>query len=144
MKKEICFDMDGTIADLYSVNGWLDMLRAYDATPYLQASPLVDMIKLATEINRLQKSGWIVKIISWLSKEPTKEYDEKVTKAKKEWLAKYLPSVTFDEINIVAHSTPKSIFGSGILFDDEEKNRMEWNGIAFNVDNILEVLSLLN
>ena len=28
MNKMICFDMDGTIADLYSVDGWLDYLRA--------------------------------------------------------------------------------------------------------------------
>ena len=26
--KMICFDMDGTIADLYGVSGWLDDLRA--------------------------------------------------------------------------------------------------------------------
>ena len=24
MTREICFDMDGTIANLYGVNGWLD------------------------------------------------------------------------------------------------------------------------
>ena len=33
MTKAIYFDMDGTIADLYAVDGWLDMLRAYDPTP---------------------------------------------------------------------------------------------------------------
>ena len=27
MKKEICFDMDGTIADLYGVEGWLEDLK---------------------------------------------------------------------------------------------------------------------
>ena len=34
MPKMICFDMDGTIADLYAVPGWLEKLRAEDATPY--------------------------------------------------------------------------------------------------------------
>ena len=32
--KMICFDMDGTIADLYAVPNWLDKLRAEDASPY--------------------------------------------------------------------------------------------------------------
>ena len=32
--KMICFDMDGTIADLYAVENWLPMLRAFDPTPY--------------------------------------------------------------------------------------------------------------
>ena len=41
--KAIYFDMDGTIADLYSVEGWLPMLRAHNATPYTQAKTLVNM-----------------------------------------------------------------------------------------------------
>ena len=32
----------------------------------------------------------------------------------------------------------------GILFDDEERNRNEWNGTAFDVDNIIEILKALN
>ena len=37
---KIWLDMDGTIADLYAVDNWLDMLRAYDATPYVKAKPM--------------------------------------------------------------------------------------------------------
>ena len=33
MNKTLVFDMDGTIADLYGVEGWLEMLRAEDETP---------------------------------------------------------------------------------------------------------------
>ena len=33
MIKEIIFDMDMTIAALYDVPNWLEMLRAYDPTP---------------------------------------------------------------------------------------------------------------
>ena len=43
MEKTLVFDMDGTIADLYGVEGWLDMLRGEDATPYAIANPLYDM-----------------------------------------------------------------------------------------------------
>ena len=51
MNKEICFDMDGTIADLYSVNGWLDYLIAEDVTPYAQAKVMLNMSALARHLN---------------------------------------------------------------------------------------------
>ena len=34
MERKIYFDMDGTIADLYGVDNWLEMLINEDATPY--------------------------------------------------------------------------------------------------------------
>ena len=42
MSKAIVLDMDGTIASLYSVDGWLDYLIAEDATPYAVAEPYGD------------------------------------------------------------------------------------------------------
>ena len=32
--RTIVFDMDGTIADFYGVDGWLDYLKAENTTPY--------------------------------------------------------------------------------------------------------------
>ena len=32
--RTIWFDMDGTIANLYGVDNWLDKLHASDASPY--------------------------------------------------------------------------------------------------------------
>ena len=141
--RAIYLDMDGTIANLYAVEGWLPMLRAYDPTPYLMAEPMVRMASLARVLNRLQREGYTIGIVSWLSKEPEPAYDMAVTQAKLEWLAKHLPSVQFDEIHIVAHGVPKwSVVDEmgGILFDDEAKNRQEWKGIAYDVQNIIEVL----
>ena len=138
--KAIYFDMDGTIANLYAVDGWLDMLRAYNPQPYEQAQVMLNMAQLARVLNKLQKQGYHIGIISWLSKEPTKEYDKKVIKAKQKWLKKHLASVNFDEIKIVAHGTPKSKavqYGGGILFDDEQPNRKEWQGQAYDEKNIL-------
>lgn len=144
--KAIYFDMDGTIADLYAVEGWLDMLRAYDPTPYEMAKPLVRLATLARLLNKLQREGYTIGIISWLSKEPTPSYDEAVTNAKLEWLENHMPSVEWDEINIVPHGTPKHEVVAnpyGILFDDEQKNRDEWVGTAYNVNNIIEILKSL-
>ena len=48
----IWFDMDGTIADLYAVENWLPMLRAYDPAPYTLAKPLVHMATLARLLHK--------------------------------------------------------------------------------------------
>ena len=145
-EKAIYFDMDGTIANLYAVENWLPMLRAYNPAPYEQAKVMVNMAHLARVLNQLKAKGYYIGIVSWLSKEPTKEYDKAVTQAKRQWLEKHLPSVYFDEIRIVAHGTPKSQvidFPYGILFDDEQGNRNEWQGQAYDEKNILEILKNL-
>ena len=138
--REINFDMDGTLANFYEVENWLDYLMAGDTTPYEVAKPLFNFSSLARILNRLQRNGYKINIISWLAKSGDDDFMEAIAEVKKAWLAKHLPSVVWDEINIVAYGTPKSLFGNGILFDDEEPNREEWCGIAYDVDNILEVL----
>ena len=143
VEKMICFDMDGTIADLYGVDGWLDDLINKSARPYEVAKPLVNLSVLARRLNTLQRQGYKLTVISWLAKNSTDEFDELVTLAKMKWLKTHLPSVKWDCINIVAYGTPKSLFGNGILFDDEEPNRKEWNGKAYDVENILEILKNL-
>ena len=140
MTKKIWFDMDGTIANLYAVEGWLPMLRAYDPTPYAQAEPMVNMSALARLLHKAQRLGYEIGIISWLSKEPTAEYNMAVTQAKIEWLEMHLPSVEWNEIHIVAYGTPKHELCEGILFDDEEHNRTEWGEGAYEPCEIMEFL----
>ena len=140
MKKEIWFDMDGTIADLYGVDGWLDMLLNENARPYEIAKPLVNMRELAKVLNRLIEKGWEIGVISWLAKNGTNDYNKKVANAKMKWLAKHLRSVKFAKIDIVEYGTPKQINRNGILFDDEKQNRENWLGVAYNVENIIQVL----
>ena len=142
----INFDMDGTIADLYGIENWLEMLIAEDTTPYAEALPLLRLSSLARKLNALQRNGYNLAVISWLSKSGTEEYNEAVTEAKMAWLKKHLPSVNWDRITIVPYGTPKQNFcGSpfDILFDDEAKNRDNWTGIAYDVQNIMEVLKNL-
>ena len=67
---KIWFDMDGTIADLYGVNGWLEMLTAQDATPYAIAKPLVNLSALARLIHKAQRNGFEICIVSALAKIP--------------------------------------------------------------------------
>ena len=139
----INFDLDGTIADLYGVPNWLPMLIAEDETPYAIAKPLLKLNILARMLNRLQKNGYKLAVISWLSKNGTEDYNERVANTKLEWLAKHLPSVEWDRITIVPYGTPKENYCEtpfDILFDDEEQNRKNWNGIPFDVNDIIGVL----
>jgi hypothetical protein len=142
MNKAIYFDMDGTIADLYGVSGWLADLEAENVRPYAEAKPLLNLSLLARYIHKAQHMGYTVGVISWLSKSGSDSYNEAVTTAKREWLAKHLPSVEWDEIHIVKYGTPKSTCRTcpGILFDDEQRNLDEWGAGAVIASNLLEIL----
>ena len=145
--RTIFFDMDGTIADLYGVSNWLEYLMNEDEHPYTNAKPLLNLNTLARVLNKLQKRGYRIGVISWLSKNGSNEYNGRVTTAKVKWLKKHLTSVKFDEVNIVKYGICKDSFRKNdkdILFDDEEKNRTEWGGIAYNVNDILKILKGLN
>ena len=143
MTKAIWFDMDGTIANLYGVDKWLEYLLKEQTKPHREAKPLVNMRTLGKELNRIQKLGYTVGIITWLAKGATEEYNKKVAKAKAEWLKKHLGKVRFDEIQIVKYGTPKENLGKGILFDDEMPNREKWNGKAYDEKNIIEILKTI-
>ena len=140
MEKKICFDLDGTLANLYAVENWLNMLRAYDPTPYAQAEPMLNMSAFARLLHKAQRLGYEIVIVSWLSKETTAEYDKAVTQAKIEWLQNHLPSVKWNEVHIVAYGTPKHEIASGVLFDDEEHNRKEWGVGGLEPSEIMEFL----
>lgn len=137
------FDMDGTIADFYGVENWLTCLHNQDPYPYKNAKPLIYLSSLARQLNNCQKEGIRIGIISWLAKCSTPEFDLAVTAAKLEWLKKHLPSVHWDEINIIPYGTPKANYCysvNDILFDDEINNRNSWSGRAYDETMIFEIL----
>lgn len=144
MMKQIWFDMDGTIADLYGVEGWLDYLIAKDTFPYDNAEVMFNFSLFARLLNQVQRNGWKIGIISWTSKNGTDLYNGQVALSKMIWLHKHLHSVQWDEIKIVPYGTNKyETCGGGILFDDEEGNRKAWQDEAFTPDRIIEILKTL-
>lgn len=143
MTKALWFDMDGTFVDLYGVKEWLPKLIAEDASPYKEAKPLCRMATFARLLNKAQKNGYTINIVSWASKKASKAYEEKIAEAKKAWLAEHLPSVKWNAIKVLPYGTNKSTAGQGVLFDDEEHNREEWKGTAYHPNNMLAVLRAL-
>ena len=93
---QVWFDMDGTIADFYGVPTWREDLDNLSTRPYETARPLCKFCTLARLINALQNKGYSVGIISWSSMDAPPTFDRAVEGAKKEWLARHLPSVKFD------------------------------------------------
>jgi len=149
MNKVIVFDMDGTIADLYGVDGWLADLRSENVRPYVVARPMYDMDILSGLLNVFRDMGWEIVITTWLAKGATKAYDDAVRKAKREWLAKY--EFPYDEIHLVRYGTTKADCtrkkgGFQVLVDDNEKIRSGWHlggTINANEDIIKALTDLL-
>ena len=147
--KMLVFDMDGTIADLYGVNGWLEMLQNEDATPYEIAHPIYKMETLNVVLEALKMQGWKIAVTTWLAKGSSKSYDAKVRKAKIDWLKKV--NFPYDEIHLVKYGTTKANCtrhhgGYQILVDDNDKVRKGWNlgnVIDANKNIITELASLI-
>lgn len=148
MKKVIVFDMDGTIADFYGVEGWLDDLHASNPRPYKVAKPLVDMIVLNKLLELLKAQGWTICVTSWLANGSSKEFDKLVRTAKRNWLVKY--DFPYDEIHLVKYGTTKANCtrhhkGYQVLVDDNADIRKGWNlGHTINAnEDILSALAEL-
>ena len=143
--KTLVFDMDGTIANLYGVKGWLEDLRNESVRPYVEAVPLYNMEELADLLNTFKARGWRIAVTTWLAKGATKKYDNAVRKAKIDWLAKY--AFPYDEIHLVKYGTTKAnctrkIGGFQVLVDDNEAIRRGWTlGATIDAnENIIEKL----
>jgi hypothetical protein len=146
--KWIWLDMDGTIADFYSVNGWLDDLIAKSTRPYEKADSIYD-IDIILVLAELKAKGYNIGVISWGSKNSTDEFLNRVTRAKKEWLYSHLFDLVLDKIIVTHYGVSKSEtckkYGYGILVDDEQQNRDSWElGDTINAnEDILEILKNL-
>lgn len=141
----IYFDLDQTLADLAGVPNWLDKLRAEDSSPYADASPLVDMVRLAAIIAKLRSAGVTVGVISWGAMNGTTEYTREVKRVKREWCKRY--GLTFDEFHVVKYGTPKHWVVKckhSILVDDNSDVRARWsNGATIDATDSFRMMEQL-
>lgn len=143
--KAIYFDMDGTVADLYGVDGWMEMLHAEDTTPYEIAAPLYDMDYLNALLCEFIMRGITIGVITWGAMDGSKEYGRATRKAKKNWLDYWMPCV--EEYHCVKYGTPKKSaakFKDSILVDDNAAVRAGWKGTTLDANyDICELLEIL-
>lgn len=148
-RKWVWLDMDGTFVDLYGVNGWLEDLRAYKTRPYEVAQCLYNVYELFEALASLKEKGYNIGVISWSCKNSNKAYDREVENAKREWLYMNCLDLVLDKVLVTPYGTRKAdtcrAYGYGVLVDDEENNRNEWDlGDTINAnENILEKLRAL-
>lgn len=124
----IYFDLDGTLADLYSVNNWLKLLREENPQPYKEAKPLVNVENFNHLCNLLTEKGYEIGVISWLSKFSSQNYKNLVRAAKREWIKENF-SACGKKIHLVQYGTPKHYVVNpkgAFLIDDEERNGISW------------------
>lgn len=149
MNKTLVFDMDGTIANFYGVNGWLNDLQNENTRPYDIAEPLYNMDILNAILDVLRLQGWRIVVTTWLAKGSTKAYDDMVRISKIQWLKKH--NFIYDEIHLVKYGTTKANCtrkngGYQILVDDNAQIRKGWtlgDTIDANKNIIDELLKIL-
>lgn len=125
----ICFDMDGTICDLYGVPNWLEKLQNEDVSPYVEAKPMWDMERMNQVLHKLIRRGYQIRVISWLAKDSSEAYKMAVRGAKLAWLEKY--HFPYKVAHLVAYGTTKAncvrkLRHPSILIDDNEVIRNNW------------------
>lgn len=128
--KAIYFDMDGTIADLYGYEGWLDMLHNEDTEPYEKCGCLVDFVELRNVLNDFIAAGVTIGIISWSAMGGSKDYNRRTRTAKKNWCNEFFADI-FTEFHVVKYGTPKHWVAKekdSILVDDNDDVRDAWKG----------------
>lgn len=152
MMKMICFDLDGSVANLYGVQDWLPMLRAEKSAPYLLAEPMWDMVELAKVLTQFQHKGVEIRVVTWLSKDSSEAYKDAVREAKRDWLKHY--NFPCDHFHGVAYGATKADSvrkyleegETAILIDDNAKVRHGWH-LGETIDpttcDLIEVLKNL-
>ena len=145
MNKTLVFDMDGTLANFYGVDGWLDDLHNENTRPYDLAKPLYNMEVLNAILDLLRLQGWKVVITSWLAKGSTETFDKAVRASKLQWLQKY--NFVYDEIHLIKYGTTKANCtrqhgGFQILIDDNDKIRKGWT-LGSTIDAKKDILNSL-
>lgn len=148
----ICFDMDGTIANLYGIQGWRNYLNNENPFPYINAKPLWNMKRLNRILKKLHARGIEIRIVTWLSHNSTEQFKEATRKAKIEWLKKY--NFPYDHFHGVKYGTTKADCvrkhiadnETAILIDDNTKVCKGWTlGMTINpkTQNIIKELKII-
>ena len=103
----VYFDMDGTIADLYTEDINLDEVFTREERIFQNLKPLVNPIKLNAEIAKLTHKGYTVGVITWLPAGASAEYRETCKADKLEWTKKHFPELA-NNFHALPFGTPKA------------------------------------
>ena len=130
MRKTLYFDMDGTIADLYGQENWLNDLLAEKRGLFRNLRIMHDKAELVNALETLRNLGFNLEIITWTPKNVSQEYVEIVENEKIAWVNENLPY--FEKITCLPYGTPK------------QKALSTRENLQILVDDNLEVVEMWN
>lgn len=127
MKTTIWLDMDGTVADLYNRNNWLQELQTEQEIFY-KLKPLFDMYDFI-QIQREMREKVEFNIVTWTPMEATYKYHENCKSQKLEWVRTHMAYIT--QFFALPYGTPKQVVindraGIHILIDDNPEVIETW------------------
>lgn len=128
MEKRIVYlDMDGTIADLYGIDGWLQKLEREKKNLFTSCKAMIteeELFKIFPE------HKYEIHILSMTPKNATKEYCEQVIAEKNIWLDLFFPKIT--KRIYLKYGNNKNLKNSQkhILVDDNKIIRENFRGLA--------------
>ena len=105
MAKTVIFDMDGTIADLYNEENWLDSLLAEKRGLFRNLKVMHDKNKLTRTLENLIDLGFEIEIVTWTPKNVSQNYIEIVAQEKIEWVQEHFPMIK--KVHCLDYGTPK-------------------------------------
>lgn len=152
MKKVLYFDMDGTIADLYGSDNWLEKIQ--NKQPVFETLAEMPWFETAKKLIRILKFqyGYEVGVITWTPMDTTAEYEAIARVEKNMWLGEHANGL-FDFAVFQRYGTSKAISirdeyqrGLHILFDDNHEVRADWEQTfqpAYDAKDMVTVLRTL-
>lgn len=105
MSIKIYFDLDGTVADFYSQENWLEILRSETRGAFENCKPLFEAERFYKIITQLLAKGVQFGVITWLPMQASEEYEEICTAEKRNWCEAYLPFIC--EFSAQSYGIPK-------------------------------------
>ena len=127
---KIFFDMDGTIADLYGHEGWLEKIVNEEEGLFRNLRTIYDPLQLM-EIKVLDTDLPLqMEIITWTPMNASPEYCQKVENEKREWALEKFGDV-FSQVNVLPYGVPKQYAETKksqlmILVDDNPEVLAMW------------------
>lgn len=122
---KVCFDLDGTLFDLYGKSNWLELLETECAGAFKgNFLPEINVSELLKVTAKLRGFGVEFEVITWLPKNATKSYEEICTAEKMQWCNENLPFVSRVICQSYGIPKQKAIVKSAktmILIDDNKE-----------------------
>ncbi|WP_296864468.1 hypothetical protein [uncultured Methanobrevibacter sp.] len=120
IKNVLILDMDNTIADLFKVDNWLDILTNGTVNQNYQLFLNLDKLISEEDLKKFCEPFKYVVVISMVPSKQTSLHDKAVVKAKVEWLHKNFSFI--HNIIITKRVDNKNLLDSSIILYDTRKN----------------------